>query len=124
MTSQARYDVVIVGARCAGATLATFLARAGASVLRLDKERLPPSQSRPPLCRDGSVSARLSTVVQRTMSTMADTVFLLTTTAEGFFPRFGFEQITRDEVPPSVRGSVEFQSACPASAIVMRRQLR
>jgi amino-acid N-acetyltransferase len=53
----------------------------------------------------------------------ANTVFLLTTTAEGFFPRFGFEQITRDEVPPSVRGSVEFQSACPASAIVMRRQL-
>jgi hypothetical protein len=27
MTSQARYDVVIVGARCAGATLATFSAR-------------------------------------------------------------------------------------------------
>jgi amino-acid N-acetyltransferase len=54
----------------------------------------------------------------------ANTVFLLTTTAEGFFPRFGFEQITRDEVPPFVRGSVEFQSACPASAIVMRRQLR
>ncbi|MCA1652322.1 MAG: arsenic resistance N-acetyltransferase ArsN2 [Acidobacteria bacterium] len=54
----------------------------------------------------------------------ANTVFLLTTTAEHFFPKFGFEQITRDEVPPSVRGSVEFQSACPASAIVMRKQLR
>jgi amino-acid N-acetyltransferase len=51
-------------------------------------------------------------------------VFLLTTTAEGFFPRFGFEQITRDEVPPSVRESVEFQSACPASATVMRKRLR
>ena len=53
----------------------------------------------------------------------ATTVFLLTTTAERFFPRFGFEQIARDEVPPSVRASVEFQSACPASAIVMRKQL-
>ncbi len=51
------------------------------------------------------------------------TVFLFTTTAERFFPRFGFEQITRDQVPPSVRESVEFQSACPASAIVMRKQL-
>jgi flavin-dependent dehydrogenase len=40
MTSQARYDVVIVGARCAGAT---FLARAGASVSLLDKERRLPS---------------------------------------------------------------------------------
>jgi amino-acid N-acetyltransferase len=53
----------------------------------------------------------------------ADTVFLLTTTAEQFFPRFGFEPITRDEVPASVQASVEFQSACPASAIVMRRRL-
>ena len=52
-----------------------------------------------------------------------NTVFLLTTTADRFFPKFGFEQITRDEVPPSVRASVEFQSACPASAIVMRRHL-
>ena len=52
------------------------------------------------------------------------TVFLLTTTAERFFPRFGFEPIGREQVPPSVRESVEFQSACPASAVVMRKQLR
>jgi len=54
----------------------------------------------------------------------ARAVFLLTTTAERFFPKFGFEQIDREEVPPSVRQSVEFRSACPASAIVMRRLLR
>jgi amino-acid N-acetyltransferase len=53
----------------------------------------------------------------------ASTVFLLTTTADGFFPRFGFEPITRADVPESVRQSVEFQSACPASAIVMRKRL-
>jgi hypothetical protein len=41
---ESRHDVVIVGARCAGATLATFLARAGASVLLLDKDRLPSDQ--------------------------------------------------------------------------------
>ena len=44
MATESRYDVVIVGARCAGATLATFLARAGASVLVLDKDRLPSDQ--------------------------------------------------------------------------------
>ena len=54
----------------------------------------------------------------------ANIVFLLTTTAERFFPRFGFEPIGREQVPPSVRVSVEFQSACPASAIVMRKRLR
>ncbi|HTV02165.1 MAG TPA: arsenic resistance N-acetyltransferase ArsN2 [Luteitalea sp.] len=48
-------------------------------------------------------------------------VVLLTTTAPGFFPRFGFEPITRDEVPSSVRSSVEFRGACPASAQAMRR---
>jgi amino-acid N-acetyltransferase len=51
------------------------------------------------------------------------TAFLLTTTAEGFFPKLGFEPISRAEVPASVQASVEFQSACPASATVMRKQL-
>jgi amino-acid N-acetyltransferase len=53
----------------------------------------------------------------------ARTVFLLTTTAERFFPRFGFEPIARDDVPASVQTSIEFRSACPTSAIVMRKQL-
>ena len=53
----------------------------------------------------------------------AGAVFLLTTTAERFFPRFGFEPITRDAVPASVQASVEFRSACPASAVVMRKLL-
>jgi amino-acid N-acetyltransferase len=54
----------------------------------------------------------------------ANAAFLLTTTAERFFPKFGFEQIDREQVPSSVRESVEFQSACPSSAIVMRKPLR
>jgi amino-acid N-acetyltransferase len=53
----------------------------------------------------------------------AGAVFLLTTTAERFFPKFGFELVTRDDVPASVRSSVEFRSACPASAVVMRKHL-
>ncbi len=50
-------------------------------------------------------------------------VFLLTTTAENFFPRLGFEPIARGDVPATVQQSIEFQSACPASAVVMRRYL-
>lgn len=38
------YDVVVVGARCAGASLAAFLARAGAEVLLLDKDPMPSDQ--------------------------------------------------------------------------------
>jgi amino-acid N-acetyltransferase len=49
--------------------------------------------------------------------------FLLTTSAAGFFPRFGFAVITRDQVPSDVAGSIEFSSACPATAIVMSADL-
>ena len=51
------------------------------------------------------------------------TAFLLTTTADTFFPKLGFEPILRDDVPASVQASIEFQSACPASAVVMRKRL-
>jgi amino-acid N-acetyltransferase len=50
-------------------------------------------------------------------------VYLLTTTAEGFFVRLGFERILRDDVPLPVQESAEFRGACPASAIAMRRVL-
>src|SRR4030095_11085735 len=50
-------------------------------------------------------------------------VFLLTTTAEGFFPKFAFERITRQQVPASIQASVEFRLACPATASVMKRLL-
>ncbi len=36
-----RFDVIVVGARCAGAPLATMLARAGVSVCLVDKDRFP-----------------------------------------------------------------------------------
>lgn len=50
-------------------------------------------------------------------------VYLLTTTAAGYFPQFGFQTISRQHVPPTVQSSVEFVSACPASATVMRKLL-
>ena len=48
-------------------------------------------------------------------------MYLLTTTAEHYFARFGFHAIGRNDVPPSVQASVEFREACPASAVVMRK---
>ena len=50
-------------------------------------------------------------------------VYLLTTTAGQYFPRLGFSAVLREEVPESVQQSVEFQGACPASAVIMRRML-
>jgi N-acetylglutamate synthase-like GNAT family acetyltransferase len=51
------------------------------------------------------------------------TVYLLTTTAAAFFPRFGFREIARDDVDPAVQRSVEFTTACPADAVTMRADL-
>lgn len=50
-------------------------------------------------------------------------VYLLTTMAEGYFPRHGFELVSRDTVPASLQASVEFREACPATASVMHRCL-
>ena len=50
-------------------------------------------------------------------------VYLLTTTAENYFPAFGFERIDRSEVPLELDASEELKGACPASAIVMRKRL-
>ncbi len=47
-------------------------------------------------------------------------VYLLTTTAAEWFPRFGFAVIDRSEVPPALAATVEFTKACPSSATVMR----
>ena len=50
-------------------------------------------------------------------------VFLLTTTAEHYFPRFGFACVDREAVSDGVEASMEFRGACPASAVVMRKTL-
>lgn len=50
-------------------------------------------------------------------------VFLLTTTAENYFPSFGFEEIERSAVPSALDDSPELKGACPASATVMRKEL-
>jgi amino-acid N-acetyltransferase len=49
-------------------------------------------------------------------------LYLLTTTAERYFPSFGFREISREEVPADIRETTEFTSACPASATVMCRE--
>lgn len=50
-------------------------------------------------------------------------LYLLTQTAEHYFPRFGFDVISRDSVPPEIAETLEFKSACPASAVAMEKIL-
>jgi L-amino acid N-acyltransferase YncA len=56
-------------------------------------------------------------------SAQLESLVLLTTTADRYFPRFGFRVIERAAAPAAVRESVEFREACPASAAVMQLSL-
>ena len=65
----------------------------------------------------------VATIIQNARGGV-QSVFLLTTTAAGWFPRFGFTAVSRNDVPDSLQGSAEFRGACPASAVVMTLALR
>jgi AhpD family alkylhydroperoxidase len=51
-------------------------------------------------------------------------LFLLTETAADYFTRFGFHITPREQAPPALQASAEFQGACPASATLMVLTLR
>ena len=48
-------------------------------------------------------------------------LYLLTVSAERFFPRFDFERVERAAIPRPVAETVEFMLACPATAVAMIR---
>lgn len=50
-------------------------------------------------------------------------VYLLTTTAENYFPSFGFVRTERELVPSELGASAEMRGACPDTATVMKLDL-
>ena len=63
-------------------------------------------------------------VLARARERGAKTVYLLTLTAASFFQKkLGFVAVDRADVPPAIQDTCEFQSACPASASVLMRDL-
>jgi amino-acid N-acetyltransferase len=65
----------------------------------------------------------VSKALDHTRELRLEEVFLLTATAQNWFPRFGFEPSERSVVPEPMRRSAEFTGACPATAVLMRLQL-
>ena len=62
-------------------------------------------------------------LLERAEEAGVDELYLLTTTAEKYFPRFGFTRTTRAAVPDAVKASAEFRGACPDTAVVMTRRV-
>jgi amino-acid N-acetyltransferase len=107
-----------------------FVARDGATIVGCAAIEIYPdgallrSVAVAPSARGHRLGQRLTEAaitLARSLGTPA--VYLLTTTAESYFPTFGFVQTTRELVPTGVQQSIEFRSACPASAVVMRKLL-
>lgn len=51
-----------------------------------------------------------------------DGVYLLTTTAGDWFPRFGFSRVERQSVPKAIAETWEFKTGCADTAIAMARR--
>jgi amino-acid N-acetyltransferase len=76
-----------------------------------------------PLQRQGLGRRLTAAAVGLAEARRVPAIYVLTTTAADYFPRLGFERITRADVPAGVQSSVEFTSACPSTATVMRMRL-
>ena len=50
-------------------------------------------------------------------------LYLLTTTAEAFFLRFGYARLPREEAPEAIKSTKEFAGICPVSSAFMVKHL-
>jgi amino-acid N-acetyltransferase len=53
-----------------------------------------------------------------------DSLYLLTTTAEGYFEHRGYRRLDRSDAPPSIQSTREFSSLCPSSSAFMIKRLK
>jgi amino-acid N-acetyltransferase len=77
-----------------------------------------------PSRRRGGIGGRLvEFLLDRMKRRGVEQVWLLTTTAEPFFEIHHFKVRPRDKVPAAIAGTREFAHLCPASAVLMCRNL-
>lgn len=73
--------------------------------------------------RRGLARALVARVISDAEERRLHALYLLTTTAAHYFPRFGFAETPRSDVPADVAATEEFRSVCPASAVAMVRTI-
>ncbi len=73
-----------------------------------------------PAYRGGGLGGRLAaTVIASARQAGLRRLYLLTETAEDYFPRHGFRPIPRADASDAVQDSVEFRESCPDTAVAM-----
>ena len=68
----------------------------------------------------GVGTALANFVISEAKKSQVQDLFLITTTAPAFFKKLGFKEESREKVVGSITNSVEFISACPKTAILLR----
>ena len=71
----------------------------------------------------GIASALVHELINYANQEGLEEVYLLTETAEKYFEKKGFVKISREEVVEPVKQSTEFKHVCPASAVVMKKEI-
>jgi amino-acid N-acetyltransferase len=68
-------------------------------------------------------TALLNQLLSYAITQGAKRLYLITTTAEKYFLKKGFEIIDREQVPAAIKSSREFTTLCPSTATVMMKEL-
>jgi len=71
----------------------------------------------------GSGGALVAAAERHALQHGVTSMYLLTTTAAGFFERLGYVRVGRETAPPAIRQTREFGELCPATATLMAKPL-
>ena len=73
--------------------------------------------------RRGAGTALVSHAERAAREAGVRAIYLLTTTAEDFFAKRGYQRAVRGAAPPAIRETREFAGICPSSSAFMARTL-
>jgi amino-acid N-acetyltransferase len=77
-----------------------------------------------PAHRKGDLGKALVSFAEaRAASLGVQSLYLLTTTAQGYFAQLGYSLLSRDDAPASIKATAQFAGLCPASSAFMGKQM-
>lgn len=71
----------------------------------------------------GIAGTLLTAMTSHATAEGVQTLYLLTTGAAAYFAGRGFGSVSRDAVPPAIRGTAQFSSLCPSTAVCMSKTI-
>ncbi len=78
----------------------------------------------PDMRSKGIGKAIVARLARRTFDEGARTLWLLTTSATGYFEDLGFKRIERENVPPAILSTRQAKDICPSSAVILSKPIR